>query len=356
MGEWRRYEKAQADVIEYWEIRREGIRCAMAWGREGGRRQGSTMTLDDEAHAQRHLERKVREKLRKGYVEAPPRPSVVMETGETEHRDARLFDLMKEALRRQYLPVDGRDEVYLLHFPFAGGPGPFREYILLRDQQRSAVRLIVKDGGAGPDEREAFLDFLDTRRDLAFDGRSHHKIALPAPVGRFTHALLCSPALGWSEIPGRIAAAFPIFDCEIGDADTEVLVDARIKGRDSLPHSTWNRSPHPVIDLRFDLRPDKAETFTQSNRPRLSQVGKFKVYSRETLDSLVQMLAEATADSHLDIRSFRGDIKTVRPCDLTPRTAAEIDGFLTGSALQHRQAEAPATPKDHPPPGERPGS
>jgi hypothetical protein len=233
---------------------------------------------------------------------------------------------MKDAGR--YLPVDGWDEVYL--HPFEGGPG-FREYILLRDQGRSAVRFTVKDGGARPDDLAAFLDFLDTRRDLAFNGRSHHKIALPAPVGRFTHALLCSPALGLSEVPGRIATAFPIFDCEIGDTDTEVLVDARIKGRDSLPHSAWNRNPYPVIDLRFDLRPDKAETFTQPKRPHLREVGKFKVYSRRSLESLVRMLGEATTNSYLDIRSFRGDIKTLRPRDLTPETAAEIDSFLFGS-------------------------
>jgi predicted DNA-binding WGR domain protein len=325
--EWRRCEKARDGTVEYWEIRREGIRCRMAWGREGASRRGLTMTLDDEVQAQRHLERKVREKLRKGYVEvAPRRPA--LDIDQTEEPDGRLFDLMKEKSR--YLPVTGRNEVYLFHSPVEGGPGPFREYLLLRDQGRSAVRFVVKDGGARPEDLQAFLDFLDIRRDLAFDGRPHHKIALPAPVGRFTHAMLCSPALGWSEVPGRVAAAFPIFDCEIGDADTEVFVDARIKGRDSLPHSTWNRNPYPVIDLRFDLRPDKAATFTEPPRSYLRQVGKFKVYSRRFLETLVRMLAEATTDSYLEIRSFRGDIKTLRPRDLTPKTAAEIDSFLLG--------------------------
>lgn len=330
MTGWRRCEKARGDVVEYWEICREGIRCRMAWGREGGRRQGSTMTLDDEVHAQRHLERKVREKLRKGFVEVTPRRSA-LDIDQLEEPDGRLFDLMKKKSRYlpvddMYLPVAGRDEVYLFRSPVEGGPGPFREYLLLRDQGRSAVRLVAKDGGARPEDLQALLDFLDTRRDLAFDGRSHHKVALPAPVGRFTHALFCSPALGWSEIPGRVATAFPIFDCEIGDADTEVLVDARIKGRESLPHSTWDRDPHPVIDLRFDLRPDKAATFTEPPRSHLREVGKFKVYSRRSLETRVRMLAEATTDSYLEIR--RGDIMTLRPRDLTPKTAAEIDSFL----------------------------
>jgi hypothetical protein len=62
----------------------------------------------------------------------------------------------------------------------------------------------------------------------------------------------------------------------------------------------------PVIDLRFDLRPNKAETFTQPKRPYLRNVRKFKVYSRKSLESLVQALAEATADSYLEIRSYTG--------------------------------------------------
>ena len=48
-------------------------------------------------------------------------------------------------------------------------------------------------------------------------------------VLRNDHVLFCAPTLGRShvaypEIGGRVASAFPIFDCEIGDADTEVLV------------------------------------------------------------------------------------------------------------------------------------
>lgn len=328
MTQWRRCEKTRGEVVEYWEIRREGIRCLMAWGREGGRRQGSTMTLDDTEQAQRHLERKIREKLRQGYVEVaarPPAPDI-----DTEQPDGRLFDPMKDSAK--YQPVQGRDEVYLWHAPFAGGPGPFREYLLLRDQGRGAVGFIVKDRGWRPDAVAAFLDFLDTRRDLAFDGRSHHKVKLPIPVEPFTHALFCSPALGWSQVPGRMATAFPIFDCEVGDADTEVLVDARIKGRDCLPHSTWDREPYPVIDLRFDLRPDKADTFTQPKRPYLRNRSKFKVYPRRSLESLVETLAEATAVSYLEIRSFRGDIKALSPGDLTPDTVAEIDRFLLSRA------------------------
>jgi predicted DNA-binding WGR domain protein len=325
--EWRRCEKARDGVVEYWEIRCEGIRCHMAWGREGGRRQAKTMALGDNVQARRHLERKVRQKLRKGYVEVAPRRSA-LDTEPTEQPSGKLLDLLKDAER--YLPVVGRDQVYLWHFPFEGGPGPLREYLLLRNQERDAVSVLVKDSSARPDDLAAFLDFLDARRDLPFDGRSHHKVALPAPIGRLTHALLCSPALGWSdEAPGKIAAAFPIFDCEIGDADTEVLVDARIKGRDCLPHSTWSRSPHPVIDLRFELRPAKAATF-ELHGPHLRQAGKFKVHSRPSLETLVQMLADATTDSYVEIRSFRGQIKTLRPRDLTPKTAAEINSFLLG--------------------------
>lgn len=323
-GGGRRFERARGGVVEYWEISRVGIRCGTAWGRKGGGHRGiKCITQVDEAHARRHLERAVRKKLREGYVEvAPPRR---YKTGKA---DDRVFDRIK--LADEYLPVTGRREVYLDSCPWQQTGGRRDEYLLLRDEGRSAVSFLVLDGVARPDDVTAFLDFLDTRRDLAFDGRSHHKIALPAPVGRFTHALFCWPALGYFGPSGRIAQAFPIFDCEIGDADTEALVEARIKGDDPIPHSTLKRSPHPVIDLRFDLRPHKAETFKDYWGPPPREVGMFKCYPRSSLDKMVELLAQATPDSYVEIRSFRGDIKTLRPRDLTRKAAAEINRFLLG--------------------------
>ncbi len=48
-----------------------------------------------------------------------------------------------------------------------------------------------------------------------------------------------------------MASAFPIFDCEIGDAGTEVLVDARIRGHGLLPYTRWERVPTYPVAMAF---------------------------------------------------------------------------------------------------------
>src|SRR5262249_30531271 len=110
----------------------------------------------------------------------------------------------------------------------------------------------------------------------------------------------------------------PIYDCEIGDADLEVLVDARINGHGSLPYADWNRPPHPVVDLRFDIR--------SAGREHNSS---FKVFELKHLHHFLGRLAEATPDSWLEVRSFRQDIRRVTPADITATTADVLEQFLT---------------------------
>lgn len=133
------------------------------------------------------------------------------------------------------------------------------------------------------------------------------KVALPKSVGGLSHVLFCSPALGQSHrahpaIADRVASAFPIFDCEIGDADTEVLVDARIHGHASLPYTRWHRGPQPVIDLRFDIQPS-----FYRRQP------KFLVFQPSDLENLLHALPAATPGSWLELRSFRGDVARFTP-------------------------------------------
>ncbi len=102
-----------------------------------------------------------------------------------------------------------------------------------------------------------------------------------------------------------MASAFPVFDCEIGDADSEVLVDARIHGHGSLPYTLWDREPWPVVDLRFDIRPSSYR-----------RVLKFLVFQPSDLENLLRVLAAATPDSWLEARSCQGEIER-----FTPQTA-----------------------------------
>ena len=103
----------------------------------------------------------------------------------------------------------------------------------------------MKNCGHDPAHVSAFLDFVCPRVDLAFDGRSHHKIALPSVVGNQLTVWFCAPSLCHSKYMGRLGMVFPIFDCEIGDEDSQALVDARINLRDAIPCSTWDRRPFP---------------------------------------------------------------------------------------------------------------
>lgn len=164
-----------------------------------------------------------------------------------------------------------------------------------------------------------FLDFLCSRRDLAFDGRSHHKVALPSPVGSFDPALFCSPALGWAcaAHPGaaRVTTAFPVFNREIEDGDPEVLVDARVHGHASLPYSDCGRSPYPAVDMRFDIQPS-------FYRPS----PKFKVFRPADVQKLMDVVSTASPQSWLEVRSFRGETTRLRPD--TTMSFADVFPFL----------------------------
>jgi predicted DNA-binding WGR domain protein len=319
---WRRFERTRDGATEYCEISRTGIRCFLRWGSSARSGKASTSVLDDDAAAQRHVERKAREWLRKGYVEVAQR---VVPDGDP---DALVVPAVMAATTKawftppEFLPVDGFADVVCQANVYPTSTNGFYQYLVLRDGGRAAINFNVRQVSHDPVAVAAFLDAVTADRDLAFDGLSHHKVKLPKPAGAFSHALFCSPALGhpmvaYPAIAARVALAVPIHDCEIGDADSEVLVDARLTGRDGLGYADWNRPPKPVIDLRYAY-------------PRRTE-RTFKVYSRRDLARLLRDLSTGTPDTWLEVRSFHGEVKRLTPTEVTATTAADIDAFLLGA-------------------------
>jgi hypothetical protein len=299
-----------------------------------------TVVRDDEGDAVRHVARKAREYLRKGFAEVRDEPSGDQSSGDEPSGDqpsrgepsgnaagaegvAAVLDVLPGG--EDFLPVTGFDEMYRRRLPALAPEAGFHEYLVLRDGGRAAISFNVRARSHDPEAVAVFLGFLDSRRDLPFDGGPHHKLPLGVPVGRFTHALLCSPGLGRSHqafpgIAARVASACPVFDCEIGDADTEVLVDARVHGHGAVRRAEWDRGPRPVMDLRFDVTP----SFHGAARK------KFLVATEHDLRGLLGALPGATPESWLEVRSFRGDIRRFT-AGTAPAAYEELLPFLLGA-------------------------
>ncbi|MET8578959.1 WGR domain-containing protein [Streptomyces sp. NPDC005012] len=321
VGEWQRFERHADGRTEYREVRQEGIRCHLRWGIVGGNGTAMTVTRDDERDARRHASRKAREYLRKGFTETEAvagtesardagAPGEQGARGKRGADDRPLLGDLPDA--DGFLPVDGFEAIHRRRPATAAPRAGFHEYLVLGDDGRRAVRFAVGAASHDPEAVAAFLAFLDTRRDLPFDGGSHHKVRLPAPAGRFTHALFRSPALTGSG-DARVASAHPVFDCEIGDADTEVLVDARTTGHGAIRLGDWDREPRPVVDLRYAVEPS-------FHRPARK---KFLVFRTDDLRSLLAALPGAAPGSWLEVRSYRGGTRR-----FTPATAPSYEALL----------------------------
>jgi predicted DNA-binding WGR domain protein len=334
MSETRCFEKVTGSVVQRWQISREGIRCRMEWGRVGSRQRRQTMTLNNEAHAERHFKEKISEKKRQGYVEVDVDPLVrPVQASAEAMAEASLFEVMLEENKHLYspdykgVPVEGRERVFVTSLNNLRMPeNSLHDYLVLSADARRGVQFIVKNRGHAPAHVSAFLDFVHPRVDLAFDGQSHHKIPLPSAVGPFSHVLFCAPSLCHIHYMGRLGKVFPIFDCEIGDQDTEIFVDARINSRDSIPYTTWDREPFPVIDMKFDLHRESG--FEELGGRMSFRETTFKVYPRETLEQALRMLSVARAGSRLELRNYRHDVLTITPANRTPETPAALDRFL----------------------------
>lgn len=306
MARWRRFERTDiaGGTAEFREIRLEGIRCHLRWS-AGKKVRARTSAFDDEVRARKAEARKAAEWIRKGFIEVE-----LPADDATAGAEAMVLDVIKASVKHGihpgFTPVPGFDETFRCELA-PGHPSSHHNYYVLRDRGRSAISFNVLAVTHNAAAVEEFLEFVTAHRELPFDGSSHHKVALPKSVGGLSHVLFCSPALGQSHrahpaIADRVASAFPIFDCEIGDADTEVLVDARIHGHASLPYTRWHRGPQPVIDLRFDIQPS-----FYRRQP------KFLVFQPSDLENLLHALPAATPGSWLELRSFRGDVARFTP-------------------------------------------
>ncbi|MFF0291484.1 WGR domain-containing protein [Streptomyces sp. NPDC005262] len=327
------FEKSSGGVMRHWKISLDGIRCHIAWGQVGGQTQRSSTTLDDEAHAKHHFTRKVSEKRRQGYVEVASGAAIEAATAAADvMADAKLLDVMRAQEEKRYEgawdfywagyePIAGNEGVFAKFHDFKAGPGPFYDYLVLSKDERRGLHFGVKEPGHDPNNVAAFLDFIRPRLELAFSGHSHRKVPLPSLIGQFDHVLFCAPSLCHNRYGGRLGQAIPILDREIGDEDGETLVEARLQGRDSMPSTTWDREPFPVIDLKFDLR---------SEKPVREKT--FKVYPRSMLERGIRLLTDALPGSWLEIRNYRRDVLALTSADLTQETPAEIDRFLLGDS------------------------
>lgn len=323
MPAWRRFERVRNDTLEFREVRHEGIRCFLRWGPMDLNGMASTAVLDDDGYARRHAQERVAEWLDDGFTEVAPPPESLRDPHDPK---ARVLDVLTagagpHAPVPDYQPIEGFDGVYC-HQHAPHHPMGFTEYFVLRDQGRSAVRFAVLEESQDPLAVADFLDFVCANRDLPFDGASHHKREMPLPAGPFTHALFCAPSLGQScraypEIAASVATAFPIHDCEIGNHDPEVLVDTRIHGRHGIPYSDWGREPHPVIDVRYDVRviPPRREDA-------------FRVHRRFDLEKMLRILPVAAPESWVDVRSFTGEVRRLTPRE--PATIGQLAPFLYG--------------------------
>ena len=132
MNLWRRFERTHDRGNEYFEIRQEGIRCFLRWGSTSGRGKSSTVVLLDENHARRHLDRKIKERLRKGFDEVPA-PSEPPSEAAALVVPAILQSQTKPWLTPQeYRTVDGFSDVVCQANVSDRGGGGFYHYLALK--------------------------------------------------------------------------------------------------------------------------------------------------------------------------------------------------------------------------------
>ncbi|MET7640969.1 hypothetical protein [Streptomyces sp. NPDC005438] len=310
----RYFERDEDGVVRRWRISRDGVHCHVGWGLGCGPTRQSTTTLPDETEAGRHLERRVREKRRQGYQEVTP-PDVPDTAG--PDREASLTE--------GYQPFGDEPGVFVRPPDPSAGADPHR-YLVLDGDQRRGLCFEVGASGHDPAMVHGFLRAVRPLVDQAFDGRSHHKCALPRPLGRFDHVLLCGPSLSERRYGDRLARALPVLDCEIGDRDTGTVVEARLRGPAASRWSSWDRRPCPVTDLRHHL-PGAVEA--PSDR-------RFAVRQPADLHRLLGALATSTDDGWLEVRNYRRRVWRLTRDEVTATTPTEVVAFLWGSAVPAR--------------------
>ncbi|MCA9612856.1 MAG: WGR domain-containing protein [Myxococcales bacterium] len=270
----REFEKQENGRTSWWRIQRIGVRYQVTWGDLPGSGQGMTMTCDSEADAEKRVARKIREKLAEGYVEVPS-TAVQAPASPRPPRRSVLEAYQATAGRFPVAKVAGTTRS---HHVF-GGLG-FEHYLLVGPTDDRGLLFPVNAASHDPERVRAFLSFLEAHHADVFAVEDVWKVALPAPIGRMTHAVVLAPIVVQLHHKllryDQLWQAAVIFDCEFQGDESVGVAEARVRGRSCLPTANWNRDPHPVVDLRTGKRTGK-----QKPKP-------FKVFVQGDLSRAVQ--------------------------------------------------------------------
>jgi tetratricopeptide (TPR) repeat protein len=244
----RYFEKREGSRVTNWQIEQEGVRYSVGWGVDDGQTTGQSMTCQTVEEASAAVARKLRAKLREGFVEIFPahtkkrqRARKLKPVLDAYASHAKKFDFV-------VLPLPGLQRSYQVF----GGLG-FSEYLMIGPNDETGLWFAVKEGTTDERQVQRFMTFLEARHAEVFAVEVVWKVRLPKPIGVFDHALIASPEVANVYHEGltqrQLFMAFPIHDCEFRGDENVGASEARIHGRGSIPTSTWNRKPHPVLDM-----------------------------------------------------------------------------------------------------------
>jgi len=314
------FEKQEAGKTKWWEITREaeGHRYYVAWGVLGARGQGMTCTRDSPEECDRMIASKMREKVKAGYVEAPtpqarapkaktkakmpPTPAEPGVAAQTQDAASpalnAVVDVFMAEVQDYFTPYKMEGLKHCYHVE--GGLDWFDGYLVAGPTPSIGLIFRVKHGTAEPGQVQRFLEHLEARYDEVFSVEVAWKFRLDEPIGSFGHALVLSPLAANIYNKGltkrQLFKALPIFDCEFVGNENVSQAEARTTGRACIPTSTWNRKPHPVVDMT-----------TQAPGKKKS---KLLIYDPRVLGNFVKG-TDAKPGAILEVHNYRGAVARV---------------------------------------------
>jgi hypothetical protein len=282
---------------------------------------GNVSTRDSDEDAQSFAGNKVRTLLKKGYVEDAPR------TGRLADPNADVVEVLRRNVdykgdpRDDFKPLPDRANV------FRTANISVHEWLVTSDDRRRGILLMCKvwESTQPETEREtmalALVDLLVAKRDeILADARTPvRKLPLLAPIGRFTHLVVLSPVVENHVVEEKFTIsrslfrAFPAYDCEMGDADTVTLAEARTSGRGALPQNTWDRKPHPVVDIAY--------------LKKATETPAFLVYDPKEMERRLGGTLTNLKVAEVRARNWRGEVRSFHKGQ-TPPDRDELRGFF----------------------------
>lgn len=278
-----------------------------------GKRGGSNLsTREDAADAEAHAAAKAKELTKKGFVEEASRPGIEIDPT-VDVIDALHSDLDYAGKRREdFQPTDTAHS-------WTTENVVLRQWLVTSDDRRLAI-LLRSRSGSPREMGEAIAREMLRLRDAILEDRETpaRKFPLSAPIGRFTHLVVLSPAVTNRTISRdvniqsfvlarSIFDVFPAFDCEMSGDETPGMADARTTGHGSIPLIDWNRAPHPVFDLAY---------------PKSRGEPKYLVYAPKELERRLGAAALAKMKEPVVLaRNYRGEVRRFAKGD-TPDMAS----------------------------------